>query len=517
MKTLIKIISFSSICALLINCGGGASSSGGAGTNSSISTSSTNLNFAELTNETSQPTESGDVNYIYLSYDDSASSAAKNLSVFSIENNKLPDMSWGRPYEFLNAETFTHFDIKAATPFNISMGVYKTDSFGLPLSESTVSSMEALDHSEIYALGINLSGPTMTIEERQNIVITFLVDVSGSMGEEYAVETQSNIRSKLDVTMHGLRNVLESFKEGDVINIVTFGTDTEVLLSGLLMGDMQEDESSSSTYLDAVNRLELAGTTNLNLGIEQAYQTAIATYDHDKANRVVIITDAYANTGEVDPAIIAQNTTINNLEGIRFAGVGVGADFNDAFLNELTDIGKGAYSAMITPEDAETIFTQGFMRFINNAVEDVRFKLTMPSSVRHQQTAAEEVSQEKEDIQSINLSYNDSQFFLELFSTKDTLDLDEVFIFEISYVDSNGDEQVIEIENSIDTLLGKGSAQILSATAVTTLAQLISTELECNDVKQTAFYLNEITEEEFEDFSMYIKYKKLIDQYCNLF
>jgi len=58
-------------------------------------------------------------------------------------------------------------------------------------------------------------------------------------------------------------------------------------------------------------KFETIGTTNLNDGIEKGYDIALDTFDSSKMNRLVLITDAYANTGEIDSTIISQNTRIN--------------------------------------------------------------------------------------------------------------------------------------------------------------------------------------------------------------
>jgi Ca-activated chloride channel homolog len=88
-----------------------------------------------------------------------------------------------------------------------------------------------------------------------------------------------------------------SLKEGDIVNVVSFSTDATVLLEGA--------NFDSENYLEVVNKLETIASTNLDEGIRVAYQVANRTYDPEKSNRVVILTDAYANTGEVDSTVIA--------------------------------------------------------------------------------------------------------------------------------------------------------------------------------------------------------------------
>ena len=233
-------------------------------------------------------------------------------------------------------------------------------------------------------------------------------------------------------------------------------------------------------------------------------------FDPSKANLVIILTDAYANTGQVDPSLIAENVTRNGEEGIRFAGIGIGSRFNDSFLNELTDIGHSVYSAMITPEDGERIFSDGFMRFIDHAIEDVRFKLSYPIGLHHIFTASEQASTEESDVQEINFSFNDSQFFFELFSATNIQDRESIFTLEATYKNTNGEQTKITIEKTLADMLNAGGSQIQNAAMITTLAQLVAQNISCTEITGSTLYASDNTAPLFD------KYKDLIDRYCSL-
>lgn len=520
-----KLIGTVAFALILSACGGGGGSSsptgpegGTTGTGNTASGSSSDGTTTSSTSLTTNytvlatfapnppPAEEGpgtvDGNFFFFSYDDSGSTASKDLAVFSINNGMLPQASLGRPYEYLSAEEFSHFDETNVGPFEVSIGLHAFEQNGIPLGEDTLLKLSEEGNGAVYALGVNLTGPIMTKQERPNVVLTILVDISGSMSSSYANETRSDVSSLLDVTKYALSALPESLKEGDEINIVTFNHAASIRF--------ESDLFDESVYQSVVESLRVDGSTNLDIGIELAYEVANRRYQPEKSNRVIIITDAYANTGVVDPAVISQSTTINSAEGIYFAGIGVGSQFNDAFLNELTDIGKGVYSAMITPEDGRRIFTQGFSRFIDHAVSDVRFRLDFPNGFSHLLSAAEEVSTVAEDVQTINFSFNDSQFFFELFSTPNSWSSDDEFILEVSYVDSKGERVSHELTQTVDTLLGAEKSQIVAAAAVSVLARLVSGTIECSDVTGSALYSFNIENEIFEN------YKGLIDQYCSI-
>lgn len=492
MKSYRALFTVSLVTAVITGCGG----SGGSGSHAprpNPASSPTGLFGPESGND-STPEIDPSANEFYFSYDDSASTAARDLTLSAIDYGSQVDPNWGRPYEFLNAEVFSHFNPTIVEPFTVSMGLYQAEGGEVPITRDY--------NGDLYALGVNVSGPTISIADRPNVVLTLLVDTSGSMSSSYAAETSADINSLMEVTKFGLSEMTASLKPGDVVNIVSFDTDARTELVHW------EFDETSSLFQEAVDSLYPGGSTNLNAGVREAYRAAQNSYDPDKSNRVIILTDAYANTGEVDPTIIADNTVINGLEGIHFAGVGIGQAFQDAFLHELTDIGKSVYSAVITPADAQRVFTDGFMRFIDSAVTNVRFRIEFPESFDQLQSSAEEISENEEDVRTVNFAYNSEQFFFELFSNEDQWSSDDTFTLTIYFDDAEGERKEVVVTEPVSSLLKYGSDEIKSASAVTTLAQLVAGEIECDTVTGSGIYQQEVNTEVFAT------YKNAITRFC---
>ncbi|MFP6844661.1 MAG: VWA domain-containing protein [Thalassolituus sp.] len=486
-----KLFAFVLVLPALVACvpGDGESSNGTGTTSSSVIGDFSEDNFNE------GPAVPADIDgqFFYFSYDDSSSTAARDLSIFALDNGSVPASYWGRPYEFLNAEVLDHFNEEQLGPFGVSIGAYVSEPGDIVLTE---------EQGQLFALGVNLTGPVISKEERKNVVLTLLLDISGSMQGSYAYETRSDLRSLLDVAKHGLQQLPLSLKEGDVVNLVTFGSYANVLSEGRTF-----DQDGWSQLITGINS---DGSTDLNAGIKLAYEVANRTYNPEKANRVILLTDAYANQGEIDPAVISERTVINGLEGIYFAGVGIGSGFNEAFLNELTEAGKGVYSAMITPTDAERIFTNQFMRFIDTAVKDVKFKLEYPNSLKHVVSAAEEVSETESDVQSVDFSYNSQQFFYEVFLPAEDYSNAAEITLEIQYRDASNELVYKRLTKTLADLVVQGEEQIKSAAAVTTLAYLISGRASCDDVLASGLYADEV------DQPLFMAYKTHIAYYCSL-
>jgi Ca-activated chloride channel homolog len=192
-------------------------------------------------------------------------------------------------------------------------------------------------------------------------------------------------------------------------------------------------------------------------------------------NRVVMLTDAYANVGDVDPALIADNIVISGGEGIYFSGLGVGEDFNEQFLDVLTDKGKGGYFSLVTQNDAARAFNQRFMALLTVAAKDVRFKLTYPRALTRAATASEESSTRPEDVQPTNFSFNTKQYFYEGFKAPSAASIDSAkFTLTISYKDPTTLEpRSEELEVPVSEILGRQQHNLRAAEAIFLLNQRI--------------------------------------------
>lgn len=414
-----------------------------------------------------------ETDFFYFSYDDSASTAAVELVKYQLNNGTIPDPGLARPWEFLNFEEFNPESTTNIGLFDVSMGLWERDA----LKDG---------YDKAYKLGVYCASPVIQKEERNNIVLTILVDVSGSMSTQ-CLRVDDQVYTRMDLVHYGLNVLPESLKDGDVINIATFETTAEIRHQGL------QYPADLNTFYDAVEALIPTGTTNLADGIDKAYQAALDTYDREKTNRVVILTDAYANTGQVDPTIISQNVIINNEEGIYFSGLGISENFNEAFLNELTDAGKGAYFSIVTQTDAQRAFSDRFIALLAIAAKDVQFRMDYPAVLEHDVTAAEETSGDPAEVQPTNFSYNTSQYFFEGFLLETGAEVlpETKFKLTIMYKDPEDGTQIEEVyEKTITELLGVDMNLIRDAETIFLFTRLFGLQKTWGEISPvfTTFY-----------------------------
>lgn len=374
---------------------------------------------------------------LYLSNDDSMSLASAQRVIYAI-NNFLPLYREEiRPHEFLN---YFHF---------------QTNPVGSQETFSVQFQMAPRKKGETLALAVQ--GKTLTKAKRRPAVLTFILDKSGSM----------RAQGKMEYLKEGLEELKGQLKKGDVINVVEFDHEVCNAIEGFVVG-----RDRMRGYDQTVKELEPRGSTNLHDGLVGGYKLAEKSYDPAKINRVILITDAIANTGQLSPELMASIGKYYDTKKIGLSGIGVGLDFNDELLDTLTDKGKGAYLFLGIKEAIPRVFGEDFISLLDTIARDVHFKSTFPQGVHLDIFYGEEVSTEKAQVQAIHYFANTSQLFL--------LDLnggvkeDSQFKLQIEFEDPlTGKEKITSYSRTVGEIQAKGRDNVTKARLMMAFAKLM--------------------------------------------
>ncbi|WP_246094998.1 vWA domain-containing protein [Streptomyces roseicoloratus] len=177
--------------------------------------------------------------------------------------------------------------------------------------------------------------------ERPPAALTFVIDVSGSMGEP----------GRLDLAKESLGLMTDRLRDDDSVALVTFSSEAEVRLPMTRVGDHR------GRIHDVVDGLRTGSSTNVEDGVRTGYDVAVEGHRKGATNRVVLLSDALANTGDTDAeGILERVDKERRAYGITLFGVGVGSDYGDAFMEKLADKGDGHTTYVATPEQARKVF-----------------------------------------------------------------------------------------------------------------------------------------------------------------
>ena len=380
---------------------------------------------------------------VYMSADDSNSQAQPVLVRHMIEEGQ----SFGgapRLYEFLN---YYGFDLEAPALGDVAIE----------------PQLRYDDEAETYSMLIAVVGHEIAAEDRRPVNLTFSVDTSGSMGGH-----------PLDRAKDVLYAAASNMMEGDIVSIVTWNEDASVLLESVEVAGPND-----ARFVQAVDRMQSGGSTNLAKGLKTAYGLAENSFSEDRINRVVLLSDGGANTGVTDDELIAQHAEDGNGEGIYMLGVGASEPYgySDHLMDTVTDLGKGAYLYIDTAEEARAMFTGD--RFVTNteiAARDVQLRVTLPGGYLISEFHGEELSLDPSEVEPQHLAPNDAMLYHQELTDcdADLHDGSEVFTFHVTWTDPETREvKETELAYSVDEMLGRDKAALLKADAIVAYAQAI--------------------------------------------
>ncbi|MEZ4429338.1 MAG: VWA domain-containing protein [Nannocystaceae bacterium] len=338
------------------------------------------------TSEAPAPEPDPDLQYddwgasIYLSNDDTMSLSSAQRVLFAIDKFLPVPLEHIRPHELLNYFSFETDEVAQGDDFSVRASIAPD-----PNQEG------------IYTLALGVRGRPMDLRSRRNANLTLVIDRSGSMTDE----------GRMEYLKRGLNRMVSELKQGDLVNVVLFDHRECTPLENFVVGRDNPD-----VLRKTIARLRPEGATDIHLGLTKGYDLADRAYQPTYTNRVILVTDALANTGVTDERMIGMIGKFYDQRRIRLSGVGVGREFNDSLLDQLTERGRGAYVFLGSEAEVDAVFGPRFISLIETTADDVHFRLHMPPSLRMNVFYGEESSVHKEDVQAIHYFANTSQLFL---------------------------------------------------------------------------------------------------------
>ena len=314
---------------------------------------------------------------VWLSNDDSMSLASAQRAIYTAQRGMTVPVSEIRPHELLN---YFSFDTKQPTA---------GETFG-------VLAAARQDGDQIH-LALSVKG---AMPAPRPLDLTLVVDRSGSMSAE----------GRMEYTKRGLHVMEGSLNRGDRVDVVLFDDSVCTPLENYVVG--RDDPALLTKVID---QLAPRGGTDMDIGLKEGYAVANRHEDTRGRNRrMMMVTDAMLNQGNVDPATVSEIGKAFETSGIRVTGVGVGREFNDKVLDMITEKGHGAYVYLGSEAVVDRVFGKtGFPSLVETVAHDVHFAIELPDSLGLERFYGEEASTNKEEVQAINYYAGTSQLFLQ--------------------------------------------------------------------------------------------------------
>jgi Ca-activated chloride channel family protein len=225
--------------------------------------------------------------------------------------------------------------------------------------EAAPSPFGNADGKSRWLLRVGVRAKDVAKEARPPLRLAFVVDTSGSMAQE----------NRLELVKHGLRLLASQLDARDKIAIVRFASDASVVLQWTSAADRASIEA-------AIHGLSPNGSTNAEAGLKLGYDLAVAGLDAESTNRVVILSDGVANTGQTDQDRISADVKDKRQRGIYLNAIGVGmGNHNDVFLERLADQGDGQCSYIDDELEAKRALVDQFVAQTTPVARDVKIQV----------------------------------------------------------------------------------------------------------------------------------------------
>ncbi|KQC29268.1 VWA domain-containing protein [Flagellimonas eckloniae] len=214
---------------------------------------------------------------------------------------------------------------------------------------------------------IGLQGKSYTDEELPPSNLTFLIDVSGSMGSA----------NKLPLLKSAFKLLVNQLREKDKVAIVVYaGAAGEVLKP--TRGNKKEE------IINALENLESGGSTAGGAGIELAYKLAQKNFIKNGNNRVILATDGDFNVGPSSDKAMVELIEEKRKTGVFLSVLGFGmGNYKDSKMEKLADKGNGNHAYIDTMQEAQKVFGQEFGGTLYTIAKDVKIQVEFnPQAVK---------------------------------------------------------------------------------------------------------------------------------------
>ena len=254
-------------------------------------------------------------------------------------------------------------------------------------SYSTAKRVDIFTKGQDYFLSVGLNS---NIDEksfkRKKLNLVVVLDISGSMGASFnsyyydrfgkKVENrEKETKTKMEIATESIVAMLSHLKDSDRVGIVLFD-DRAYRAKPLRVVKL----SNKLAIKEHILALKERGGTNWSAGYKEALKLfKEVEKDRDYENRIVFLTDAMPNTGELRKDRLfglAKKATEN---GIHTTFIGIGVDFNNDLVEYVSKTRGANYFSVHSSSEFKKLLDKEFDYMVTPLVYDLVLKLDSKS------------------------------------------------------------------------------------------------------------------------------------------
>lgn len=173
--------------------------------------------------------------------------------------------------------------------------------------------------------------------------LSVVLDKSGSM---YAAE-------KLEYVITAVQHLIDQLRPNDICSIIAFADKARVLIPA---GPIY-DKESAKRIIRNIDHVDVGSGTEMLRGINAGIDEINRNYSQNYTNHCILLTDGLT----LHERKCKQRCIEGAEQGISFSTIGVGDDFNEKFLIEISNTCRGNSHYIEIPKNIPNIFDQELM------------------------------------------------------------------------------------------------------------------------------------------------------------
>ncbi|MBE7412496.1 MAG: VWA domain-containing protein [Leptospiraceae bacterium] len=210
---------------------------------------------------------------------------------------------------------------------------------------------------------VRLKTPANAMTQRPPLVIGLAIDKSWSMKGE-----------KMDSTIEAASYLVNWLTRNDYVAIIAYSADVQIIQPLTKLTD-------KGMIVDKLRSIQVGTSTNLSGGWLQTLRAVESAPIPNSYRRLILLTDGQATLGIKDPAQLKKIAADHLGRNISTTAIGVGDDFSEETLREISVAGGGNFYFIANPEEAPEIFFKEFGDIGALYGQAVEIKITFPEGL----------------------------------------------------------------------------------------------------------------------------------------
>lgn len=286
-------------------------------------------------------------------------------------------------------------------------------------SYTSAISADPFSNDENYYLAVGLNSNIKESDfERKKLNLVIVLDISGSMGspfESYYYDSSGGNdedsgagKTKMQIANESIVALLDHLNDTDRFGMVVFDD------SGYLAKPMSlVAETNMEKIKKHILELTEQGGTNMSAGMEEGTKLFedLAEirrwderdfYDPEYENRIIFLTDAMPNTGDISEEGMLGTTKKNARNGIYSTFIGIGVDFNTELIESITKVEGANYYSVNSADEFKKRMDEEFEYMVTPLVFDLTLNLEADGYEIEQVYGSPEANEATGEIMKVN-------------------------------------------------------------------------------------------------------------------